>query len=58
MKAIAATFPDVYTLDDSDLTSKEKYVSGIPSTVAKWTEKGWIILRQGNVSLEEEEIIE
>ncbi|XLQ10961.1 MAG: L-threonylcarbamoyladenylate synthase [cyanobacterium endosymbiont of Epithemia adnata isolate EadnSB Bon19] len=58
MKAIAATFPDVYTLDDSDLTSKEKYVSGIPSTVAKWTEKGWIILRQGNVSLEEKEIIE
>ncbi|BBA78775.1 putative YrdC-like RNA-binding protein [cyanobacterium endosymbiont of Rhopalodia gibberula] len=53
MRAIAATFLDVYTLDDSDLTSEEKYVSGIPSTVAKWTKKGWIILRQGNVFIKD-----
>ncbi|XHU95234.1 MAG: L-threonylcarbamoyladenylate synthase [cyanobacterium endosymbiont of Rhopalodia gibba] len=58
MKAIAATFPDVYTLDDSDLTFEEKYVSGIPSTVAKWTEKGWMILRQGDVFIKEEETLE
>ncbi|MGP0128810.1 MAG: L-threonylcarbamoyladenylate synthase [cyanobacterium endosymbiont of Rhopalodia musculus] len=54
MGEIAATFINVYTLDDSNLTSEEKYASGTPSTIAKWTEKGWIILRQGNVFIKEE----
>ena len=58
MKAISAMFIDVYTLDDSDLTSEEKYAGGIPSTVVKWTKKGWIILRQGSVFIRQEETSE
>ncbi|YAI81310.1 MAG: L-threonylcarbamoyladenylate synthase [cyanobacterium endosymbiont of Rhopalodia sterrenbergii] len=53
MRAIAATFPNIYTLDNSDLTSEEKYVREIPSTVVEWTGKGWIILRQGNVFIKD-----
>ncbi|WP_267383391.1 L-threonylcarbamoyladenylate synthase [Cyanobacterium sp. uoEpiScrs1] len=53
MTAIATTFLDVYTLDDSKLAFKEKHASGIPSTVVKWTENGWITLRQGKVVINE-----
>lgn len=45
MAEIAAQFPDVLTLAASQTQL------GIPSTVAKWTAKGWQILRQGSVQL-------
>ncbi|MEC4985829.1 MAG: L-threonylcarbamoyladenylate synthase [Oscillatoria sp. PMC 1068.18] len=48
MSAIAASFPEVLTLD----YEQTETASGIPSTVAKWTGKGWEILRQGSVKLE------
>jgi L-threonylcarbamoyladenylate synthase len=45
MEAINQAFPQVFTLDGD-------YVgSGQPSTVAKWTNQGWEILRQGSVKL-------
>ena len=58
MTAISETFVDIYTIDDSILSSEEKCASGIPSTVVKWTEKGWIVLRQGNVFIKEEKTFE
>lgn len=47
---IAAQFPDVLTL--LSLESPVESVTGVPSTVAKWTSCGWEILRQGAVKLE------
>ena len=47
---IAAQFPDVLTLLSSELPVES--VTGVPSTVAKWTGCGWEILRQGAVKLE------
>jgi L-threonylcarbamoyladenylate synthase len=58
---INAQFPDVLTLLPSELAELEETLhpfdrapvkTGIPSTVAKWTGKGWEILRQGEVKLE------
>lgn len=52
MSAIAAAFPAVLTLDDTELgASGTKGGSGLPSTVARWTDKGWEILRQGEVEI-------
>ncbi|MCU0534168.1 MAG: L-threonylcarbamoyladenylate synthase [Hydrococcus sp. Prado102] len=48
MNAIDAAFPDVLTLDLAEL-GDTKMGSGLPSTVAKWTGKGWEILRQGSI---------
>lgn len=49
MSEINAQFPSVLTLDISgtELTLE----SGLPSTVAKWTGKGWEILRQGAIEI-------
>lgn len=45
---IVKTFSDVFVLDEPD----EAYSgSGQPSTVAKWTQQGWQILRQGSIEL-------
>lgn len=62
MSAIAAQFPEVLILPSEDLAalgqsevypaSQTAAASGVPSTVAKWTEQGWQILRQGAVKLE------
>lgn len=43
---IAQTFPDVLTLDQENTQA-----SGSPSTVVKWTNQGWEILRQGQIIL-------
>lgn len=51
MAEIAAEFPDVLTLDSSELTAVQTTTMGIPSTVAKWTGNSWQILRQGSVQL-------
>ena len=45
--AIEAQFPEVLTLE-----STEYQGLGIPSTVAKWTENNWQILRQGSIKLD------
>ncbi|AFZ31086.1 SUA5/yciO/yrdC domain protein [Gloeocapsa sp. PCC 7428] len=48
MAEIALQFPDVLTLQSQATTPN----IGVPSTVAKWTDQGWQILRQGSVKLE------
>lgn len=50
MAAIERQFPDVLTLAPSELAVSQTQL-GVPSTVAKWTENGWQILRQGSVQL-------
>jgi L-threonylcarbamoyladenylate synthase len=47
MAEIAEQFPTVLTLDVKDETAS----MGIPSTVAKWTNGNWQILRQGGVTI-------
>ena len=47
---IAAQFPNVLTLIPNELESTHQAM-GVPSTVAKWTNSGWEILRQGVVNL-------
>jgi L-threonylcarbamoyladenylate synthase len=46
---IAENFSDVLVLHDRDLVAIAG--SGEPSTVIKWTEDGWQVLRQGQVSV-------
>jgi L-threonylcarbamoyladenylate synthase len=48
---IEAQFPDVLTLQSTELEAVKPANAGIPSTVAKWTGTGWEILRQGCVYL-------
>ena len=48
---IEAEFPNVLTLETTSYESKIKSV-GIPSTVAKWDNNKWQILRQGAVNLD------
>ncbi|MBF2055917.1 MAG: L-threonylcarbamoyladenylate synthase [Cyanobacterium sp. T60_A2020_053] len=44
LREIARQFPSVYALDyDNQIVEKT------PSTVIKWTDKGWEILRQGKI---------
>jgi L-threonylcarbamoyladenylate synthase len=47
---IEAQFPEVLTLVPSELPAATAG-SSLPSTVAKWTGRGWEILRQGAVKL-------
>jgi L-threonylcarbamoyladenylate synthase len=47
---IARTFPTALTLP-AEAFEQNQSVSGIPSTVAKWTGQGWEILRQGKIQL-------
>jgi L-threonylcarbamoyladenylate synthase len=58
LAAINAEFPDVLTLRLQELAELERTLksqaqpgSRLPSTVAKWTEAGWQIVRQGPVTL-------
>lgn len=46
---IAMEFPDVLVMCDRDLEAIAG--SGQPSTVITWTESGWQVLRQGQVSV-------
>lgn len=52
MAEIEAHFPDVLTLQPSELEVNKSVTTGIPSTVAKWTGNGWEILRQGSIQME------
>ncbi len=47
--AIEEAFPEILALDCTKLNIDAKIGSGLASTVAKWTRKGWEILRQGNI---------
>ncbi len=51
LSEIAVKFPDVLVLNEEQLKNQKKYGSGLPSTVAKWTDNGWKILRQGSIQL-------
>ncbi|MDJ0660184.1 MAG: L-threonylcarbamoyladenylate synthase [Crocosphaera sp.] len=51
LREIARKFPDVLVLNEERLKNQQKYPSGLPSTVAKWTNTGWKILRQGSIQL-------
>ncbi|ACB53551.1 putative YrdC-like RNA-binding protein [Crocosphaera subtropica ATCC 51142] len=53
LSEIAANFPDVLVLNEEVLKNQKKYGSGLPSTVAKWTDTDWKILRQGSIKLTE-----
>ena len=48
---IEAHFPDVLTLQPTKLGAAQLLTTGVPSTVAKWTGRGWEILRRGGVQL-------
>ena len=49
MEAIATAFPEVFVLAGEKVSSVEISPSGKPSTVVKWTDNSWIVLRQGNI---------
>lgn len=51
MTEIEAQFPQVLTLHPTELAAAQTVTVGVPSTVAKWTGKGWQILRQGSIKL-------
>ncbi len=51
MNAIAEQFPSALVLDPATQPSPSSTLSGIPSTVAKWQDGGWQILRQGAITL-------
>lgn len=53
MAEIDAQFADVLTLALTELESSNP-TSGVPSTVAKWTNGTWQILRQGAINLSAE----
>ena len=46
---ISAHFPEILTLDDRSVAIDQNFFSGLPSTVAQWTNRGWKILRQGQI---------
>ncbi len=51
MVEIEAEFPDVLTLQPTELEAVKPVTTGVPSTVARWTGSDWEILRQGSVHL-------
>lgn len=52
MTAIEIAFPDVLVLDEQELSEEKPIGSGLPSTVAKWTDAGWQVLRQGSIKID------
>jgi L-threonylcarbamoyladenylate synthase len=51
-EAIAAAFPEVYVLEEVGQVLAESPRSGTPSTVVRWLEGGWHVLRQGEITLD------
>lgn len=49
MKAIDKAFPSVLVLETIDLPQDNPVGSGLPSTVVKWHDQSWHILRQGSI---------
>ena len=50
MEAIATAFPEVFVLGEK-VPSVEISSSGKPSTVVKWTNNNWVVLRQGSIKI-------
>ncbi|MDJ0691734.1 MAG: L-threonylcarbamoyladenylate synthase [Xenococcaceae cyanobacterium MO_188.B32] len=50
MSAIANAFPEVFALAETEF-SLETSPSGKPSTVVKWSDRSWTVLRQGSVDI-------
>jgi len=50
-EAIAAAFPEVYVLDERGQAPTEQSRSGTPSTVVRWLDGRWQVLRQGEITL-------
>lgn len=48
---IEAQFPDILTLQPTEIEGVNTVTTGVPSTVAQWTGSSWEILRQGSVQL-------
>lgn len=51
MSAIATQFPAVWTLFDPQLDPEQPTGTGRPSTVVRWTETGWQLIRQGAIAI-------
>ncbi|MDJ0636706.1 MAG: L-threonylcarbamoyladenylate synthase [Xenococcaceae cyanobacterium MO_188.B29] len=51
MSAIATAFPQVFVLAEKTIYL-DTNPSGKPSTVVKWTDSSWIVLRQGRINFE------
>jgi L-threonylcarbamoyladenylate synthase len=51
--AIALLFPTVYQLASEFVPAVANSASGKPSTVVKWTDQGWQLLRQGAIAIED-----
>lgn len=51
MAAIAATFPTVEVLAAPGLNPQHAVGSGQPSTVVRWHDSGWQVLRSGSVTI-------
>jgi L-threonylcarbamoyladenylate synthase len=52
LDAIASEFPSVFT-PTLDIWELPRECDRIPSTVVKWSEQGWIVLREGAVKLQD-----
>ncbi|MDJ0633364.1 MAG: L-threonylcarbamoyladenylate synthase [Xenococcaceae cyanobacterium MO_188.B29] len=50
MEAIATAFPEVFVSGEK-VSSIEISSSGKPSTVVKWTNNRWVVLRQGSIKI-------
>ena len=49
MKAIDTAFPSVLVLEAPDLSSETVTGTGLPSTVIRWQDRKWQVLRQGSI---------
>ena len=49
MKAIDTAFPSVLVLETPDLSSESVTGTGLPSTVIRWQDQSWQVLRQGSI---------
>lgn len=60
MTEIEAQFPQVLTLSPAELQTlqptglppQSSFPSGVPSTVVRWTQSGWEVVRQGTIVLD------
>ena len=54
MQAIDTAFPEVLALESPDLLPNSITGSGLPSTVVRWQDKTWQVLRQGSITLNQQ----
>lgn len=51
---INAQFPEVFTLLEAAVPAANQVVSGVPSTVVRWTGSAWKVLRQGAIEFNDQ----